>query len=146
MEKKVIPFSLRSISTEEFATIKNCYKEEESVGLETNYGYGLNIEEQSIGVKFSVTFKCADNPFIILKLLCEFEIDPETFSNFKKGDKYILPKGFLTHMTVLTIGTARGVLHAKLEKTGFEKFILPTLDISNMIEEDMSFDSPEKPK
>jgi len=49
-------------------------------------------------------------------------------------------------MTVLTIGTARGVLHAKLEKIGFEKFILPTLDISNMIEEDMSFDSPEKPK
>lgn len=140
MENKKIPFSLRSISTEEFATIKNCYNKEEKINLETGYGYGLNTEDHSIGVKFSVTFKCGENPFIVLKILCEFDIEPETFLSLKREDKYIIPKGFLTHMTVLTVGTARGILHAKLEKSGFEKFILPTLDISKMIEEDFVFE------
>jgi len=53
----------------------------------------------------------------------------------------VIPKGFLTHLTVLTIGTARGVLHTKLEKTGFEKYLLPTLNISDLIKEDMTFDN-----
>ncbi len=144
MEKKKISFSLRSIATEEFATIKNCYKEEEKVKLETGYGYGLNIEKHSVGVKFSVTFKCGENPFVILKILCEFGIGPETFSGFKKEDEYVIPKNFITHLTVLTVGTARGILHAKLEKTGFEKFLLPTLNISELIKEDLIIKSDSK--
>lgn len=141
MEKNKISFSLRSITTEEFATIKNCYKKEEEVNLETEFEFGLNIELNSLGVKFSVMFKCDENPFIILKMRCEFDIEPETFSGFKMEDNYIIPRGLLSHVTVLTIGTARGILHAKLEKTGFEKFILPTLDVSEMFKEDLKMNS-----
>lgn len=142
MANKSIQFSFNSISTEEFATIKSCYKEQEEVGIETGYGYGINPKEQVVVVNFSVMFKCKDNPFIILKVSCGFEIESQDFNTLADKEKrtFTLPKDFLTHLTVLTIGTSRGILHAKLEKSGFEQFILPTLNISNMIQEDMIFE------
>ena len=63
---------------------------------------------------------------------------------FQKEDDYIIPKNFITHLTVLTIGTARGILHAKLEKSGFEKFLLPTLNISDIIKDDLIIKSEPK--
>ncbi|MFD2202818.1 hypothetical protein [Shivajiella indica] len=142
MANKSIKFSIKSISTEEFATIKSCYKEQEEVGIETGYGFGINPNEHIVVVNFSLMFKCLDNPFIILKISCGFEIEQQDFSQLsnKERNAFILPKDFLTHLTVLTIGTARGILHAKLEKSGFEQFVLPTLNISEMIKEDMVFE------
>ena len=66
-------------------------------------------------------------------------IEKDSFALFqnKKSKAYKLPKGLLTHLSVITVGTARGVLHAKLEKTKFEHFILPTMDISDLLEDDL---------
>jgi hypothetical protein len=137
-----IQFSIKSITTEEFATIKTCYKEQENVAIETGYGFGIIPSEHTLVVNFSLMFKCQDNPFIILKISCGFDIEQQAFSNLenKEKNKLTIPKGFLTHLIVLTIGTARGILHAKLEKSGFEQFILPTLNIADMIKEDMEFE------
>lgn len=140
MSNTSIRFTIKSISTEEFATIKNCYKEHEEVGIETGYGYGINPDDHSVFVNFSLMFKCQENPFIILKVSCGFEIIEEDFLKLKNKNKISIPTGFLTHITVLTIGTARGILHAKLDKTGFEQFILPTLNISEMLQEDVEFE------
>ncbi len=137
-----IKFSIKSIVTDEFATIKSCYKEAEEVKIETGYEFGISPEDNFLVVGLSVFFKCIENPFIILKIKCGFDIDPQAFEELKGEEtrKYIVPKGFLTHLTVLTIGTARGILHARLEKSGFEQFILPTLNISDMLKEDMLFE------
>lgn len=142
MSNTSIGFTIKSISIEEFATIKNCYKEQEDVGIETEYRFGINPSDHAVFVNFSLMFKCQENPFIILKVSCGFEIVEKDFLKLKNKDKNKIgiPKGFLTHLTVLTIGTARGILHAKLEKTGFEQFILPTLNISEMIQEDVEFE------
>lgn len=141
MASTPIQFSIKSIATEEFATIKNCYLEHERVGIETGYGYGINPEENAVFVNFSLMFKCKENPVIILKISCGFEVEEADFRKLedRENNRITVPKGFLTHLTVLTIGTARGILHAKLEKSGFEQFILPTLNISDMIEKDMEF-------
>jgi len=137
-----IQFSIKSITTEEFATIKTCYKEQENVAIETGYGFGIIPSEHTLVVNFSLMFKCQDNPFIILKISCGFDIEHQAFLNLesKEKNKLTIPKGFLTHLIVLTIGTARGILHAKLEKSGFEQFILPTLNIADMIKDDMEFE------
>lgn len=141
MASTALQFSIKSISIDEFATIKSCYKEQENIGIETEYSFGINPDEHTVFVKFSILFKCNESPFIILKVLCGFEIEEVDFQHFEdtENNRIIIPKGFLTHLTVLTIGTARGILHAKLEKSGFEQFILPTLNIADMIKEDMEF-------
>jgi hypothetical protein len=145
MTSQQVTFNLKGISTDEFATIKECYKEEENVQIETGYGFEIDPVHYTVAVQFSILFKCKDSPFIVLKLTCSFDVDKESFDALldNKSGKYVIPKGFLTHLTVLTVGTARGVLHAKLEKTGFEKYMLPTLNVSDLIKEDLIFD-PEK--
>jgi hypothetical protein len=142
MANTSLQFSIKSISIDEFATIKNCYNEQENIGIETGYGYGVNPDEHAVFVNFSIMFKCNESPFIILKVSCGFDIEPKDFTSLliTEQGKLLIPKSFLTHLTVLTVGTARGILYAKLEKSGFEQFILPTLNISDLIQEDMVFE------
>jgi hypothetical protein len=142
MASQQVTFNLKGISTDEFATIKECYKEEENVQIETVYGYEIDPANYTVSVNFSILFKCNDAPFIVLKLTCSFDVDKDSFDALldSESGKYIIPKGFLTHLTVLTVGTARGVLHAKLDKTGFEQYMLPTLNVSDLINEDLIID------
>lgn len=146
MADQQVTFTLKGIATDEFATIKESYKDDGIEQIETGYRYEIDPSGPSVGVRFYVVFKCNEVPFIILKVTCAFDVDKESFEALfhEESGNYIIPKGFLTHLTVLTIGTARGILHAKLEKSGFEKFMLPTLNINNLIVEDMTFKKPVK--
>ena len=38
---------------------------------------------------------------------------------------------------MLTIGTARGVLHSKTENTPYNKYLLPTLNVSDLVNNDL---------
>ncbi len=51
-----------------------------------------------------------------------------------------MPKDFMRQLLVITIGTARGVLHTKTENTPFNRFLLPILDATNLIKEDVELD------
>ncbi len=37
---------------------------------------------------------------------------------------------------MLCVGTARGILHAKTEGTAFNDFILPAINVEELVEED----------
>lgn len=136
---KNISFLLKDIHTVEFATFEECYDEAEKIDIDQEFGFGVNIDESSIAVKYSTVFNCNKKAFIKLEVVCEFTIEKDSFNSFqnKKSKAYKIPKGLLTHLSVITVGTARGVLHAKLEKTKFEHFILPTMDISDLLEDDL---------
>jgi hypothetical protein len=45
----------------------------------------------------------------------------------------------MTHLTMITVSSVRGVLHAKTEGTIFNKYLLPTLDVTEMVKEDVEF-------
>jgi hypothetical protein len=51
----------------------------------------------------------------------------------------ILPCGFAQHLLVLTIGTVRGILHAKTEGTAYNQYVLPTINVAEMLKEDVKF-------
>ena len=55
----------------------------------------------------------------------------------KQDNKIIIPKELLAHFGVHTIGTARGILHCKTEGTQFNTFILPPINVSERITEDI---------
>lgn len=144
MSKLPVTFAIKSIETVEFATMSDAYKNGEKVGIATGFDLGLSNDDHALKVQFNLSFICEDRPFIILKVACDFAIEPKDFDKFKdkQGKKVTIPKGFLTHLAVLTVGTARGVLHAKLDNTDFDQFLLPSLNISQMIESDVVFDLP----
>ena len=53
-----------------------------------------------------------------------------------EANSLTIPKGFLNHMAMLTIGTTRGILHAKTENTSFNTFVVPPINLSDLIHED----------
>jgi len=73
---------------------------------------------------------------------CHFKMEESSWNNFiqAKKNKLIVPKDFLAHLAMITTGTTRGVLFAKTESTLFSKFIVPTLNIAEMITEEASFE------
>lgn len=56
-----------------------------------------------------------------------------------KNSELTIPKNFISHLVMLSIGSTRGVLHAKTENTMFNKFLLPTINVNELIKEDMKF-------
>lgn len=140
---KEVGFALRKINTDEFATIDKTIASDKEVDIQLNFNtsFGINEENKLIACFLHLQLELENTPFIILKLSCEFEIEANTWQRFKvKTNKLKIEKGFLQHIAVLTIGTARGVLHAKTENTPYNKFYLPTVNVIEMINEDESFD------
>ena len=140
MGKKIenIGFSLVYIRTEQFAIIDNHYDNEKQVQYNIGFSTLKNDEEKVIVVLFKVHFEQGNKPFIILETSCHFNIEDNSWETFrvKNSNTLLVSKGFFTHLCVLTVGTARGILHAKTEGTNFNGFILPTLNLTEIIKED----------
>ncbi|MDT8413099.1 MAG: hypothetical protein RQ875_11585 [Vicingaceae bacterium] len=140
---KEVGFALRKINTEEFATIEQDIAEEKEVEIQLNIssGFGINEESKLIACFLNLQFELDEAPFMILKLNCEFEIEEVAWEKFviKKANKIKFPKGFLQHLAVLTVGTARGILHTKTENTPYNKYYLPTINVVEMITGDEEF-------
>lgn len=138
--KKNINFRLLNIVTEQFATfeVENIPDANE---LKSELQFSINPEKRIIGCKMNFQFLHNQQPFILLTVVCNFDIEENSWKeNIVNKNKVILPKHLLEHLCVLTVGTSRGVLHAKTENTTFNKFIIPTLNISNLVEKDVVFE------
>lgn len=137
--KDQIGFSLQKITTEQFAILDDSYKEGDEIQLSTNLKFGINEEKHLVVVILSIQFSQNNNPFLKLDAACHFNINDSAWEQFldsKKGE-ITFPKGFIGHLAMLTIGTTRGILHAKTENTPFNKFLLPTINVNDIIKSDL---------
>ncbi|QDH77828.1 hypothetical protein FKX85_01710 [Echinicola soli] len=148
--KKNIQFKLIDIETLQFAVLKENYEDNCDVGLKVGVPIKADDIKQTVLVGISIQFSCKEKPFIILEVACDFEIKEEDFNSFytskKKNSDIELPMGLCRHLATITAGTARGVLHEKLKKTNFEEFILPTIDLTKILYEDVVLSKEELQK
>lgn len=137
--KDQIGFSLQKVTTEQFAIFDDSYKDGDDIQLGTNLKFGINDEKHLIVVILSVQFLQESKPFLKLDAACHFNIIDSAWEQFldsKKGE-ITFPKGFIGHLAMLTIGTTRGILHAKTENTPFNKYLLPTINVNDIIKSDL---------
>ncbi len=148
MEKKItnIGFSLSKITTEQFAIIEDGFSDDGDMRLGTEIGFGADKSQKIIGVFASFKFESNKKAFIIIQIGCHFEITREAWEPMLDDDSDSLdvPKGFMRHLAMLTVGTTRGVLHAKTENTCFNKYLLPTINVSELIESDVAIQFENK--
>ena len=85
-------------------------------------------------------------PFIIVEIGNHFQIEEIAWNSFcQDAEKIVIPKEFATHLLVLTIGTLRGVLHSKTENTEYNNFVLPTINVTEMINSDVELGTSQQP-
>ena len=89
----------------------------------------------------SFIFDPDNKPFLIVEASCHFLIKDSAWTEMfnSETNTLVVPKGFLCHLAVLTAGTSRGILHAKTEGTCFNKYVLPTINVTGIIKEDATF-------
>lgn len=137
-----VGFELQGIKTEQFAIFEENYTPKKETALGTELQFKLDQETKQIGVFLGFEFIQGKKVFLKIQVSCHFKIEEKSWENFiQKGNaKLVVPKGFLAHLAMISTGTTRGVLFAKTESTPFSKFIVPTLNVDEMIKEDASFD------
>ena len=138
--KEPINFGLRGITTEQFAIIESAFdKSIEKIEMENGLRFGFNLEKRMISVLTSVSFFQDKGPFLLLEIGCNFEINQKNWDELYSTEKQEikLPLVLARHLVVLSIGTLRGVLHAKIENTPFNMFLLPTVNVVEMVKDDI---------
>ncbi|MDL2239484.1 hypothetical protein LJC69_03660 [Bacteroidales bacterium OttesenSCG-928-K22] len=140
-ENNQIPFALSGINTVEFAIIKELYEDENpniEIGINADFGI-KSLEDCEILCAPSIEFLQNNLPFIKIKIACYFSVKQEQWEEYidYNNKSIIFPKGFTDHLLMISIGTLRGVLHAKTEGTIFNKFILPTINVTEFSQEDI---------
>ena len=95
----------------------------------------LTKKRALLDIKMKRDFIQKKSPFLIIEVGCHFNITTEAWSGFYNESKteLIVSRGFIGHLVMLTIGTTRGVLHSKTENTPFNNFLLPTLNVNELV-------------
>jgi hypothetical protein len=142
METKPTPieFALLRIVTEQFATLEENFVEKEDINLGVNIKFGVDAPQRAITVRVFIRFEIKSQPFLLLEAGCIFGVSPESWQSFIQSENkaILIPEGFLTHLSVITMGTCRGILHAKTEGTGYNKFLLPTINVTELVKGDIT--------
>lgn len=136
---KAISFGLERITTEQFATVDNAYKKGQPITIETEFKAGVAKPERMVGIFMAFKFECAEKLFMVLEVACHFKIKQESWKSFESSKPHKVPVDFMRHLGMITIGTARGVLHAKTENTKYNKFPIPLINVEEMIKNDSTF-------
>ncbi|MFM7857585.1 MAG: hypothetical protein ACKO96_38100 [Flammeovirgaceae bacterium] len=143
---KVVQFSIARVLTDQFALIEKAFSESESINLNTNLRFAIDRDQRLVVVSTLFKFEQKDIPFLIVEVSCQFLISSESWSAFLKDETTtVIPKDFMTHLGMITVGTARGVLHTKTEGTKFNEFVLPTINVNDMVREDVVFNETAQP-
>lgn len=138
--KSIVPFRLVNITTEEFAVFKENFDGgDESFGINLDVQFRANTEEHVVGVFSKFTFDQHGQMVMILGCACHFLIKDEYWQTIITNEQLVLDAGLLEHFLVLTVGTARGIVHAK-RPTWLHSLILPTMNISSIVKGDLVFD------
>ena len=136
-----IGFALRKIATEQFAAIEDGYNEQGEIGFNVSLRFSAEKKQRFVTIFALFTFTSDDKPFLVAEASCHFQIKDSAWKQMIRPEtnELVVPKVFLSHLSMLTIGTCRGILHSKTEGTCFNKYIIPTINVTEIIKKDASF-------
>ena len=138
----VFGFKLAEINTNEFAIIDEAFKAGKKVNLGSTINFGIDQEMRAIGIIMKFQYEQSKKPFLVIAATCVFQIEENAWNNLidQKAQKIVFPEYFASHLAVLTVGTIRGILHEKTKGTPYNKFILPPINLTELIKQDVEID------
>ena len=135
---KSIGFQLKGISSNQFAIIEDLYIQDDEPKLNASFSYAFEGGARMITCRAKFTFTGSKGIFMIIEGSCHFIIESLSWQKMLLDDNKIkVDKSFALHITSLTIGTVRGMLHAKTEQTVYNLIFIPTINMQDILSEDV---------
>jgi len=132
------------INLDQFAILTTTVPDKADVTFTALPWFGYSIDTHHIRCSLEITYQLQGETIIILKMSCEFKIGDEDWNALVADSRIHIPKSFMAHLAMHTIGTARGILFCKTEGTPFSQLILPPIDATSMIINDIDDALPTK--
>lgn len=135
-----INFIFSKIETLQFATFDIQVEKSIDFDFGVNTEFSVNDIERTIIVTLDLSFFQNKFPFVKLEVACYFNIIEDSWNTFINKNKIKIPADFARHLLMLTVGTSRGILHSKTENTEYKNIVLPTINLTEIIKENIIFD------
>lgn len=140
----MIRFRMVNINIDQFAILS---EKSPADGISYNVSIGFNAAKQArrLACVFSVEFLHDNRPDLKLGISCEFDIHSEDWDRLLTEDIITISKNDLGFFANQTVGAARGILFCKTGNTDFRSFILPPIDLTKILNEDLMIDFSDQP-
>lgn len=132
----MIRFKMLRIVTEQFAILKDVLPSND-ISVDSNIGIKYTENAKNVIVELAISYTSEQEQVMLLKISCTFAIHEEDWKSLISDGKVTVPKTVLDYFLSQTVGTARGILHCKTEGTIFNSLILPSMNVSGILKEDM---------
>ena len=140
-----IPYRISHIETIQFAIFPDNFVNGQEVMVNTNCGYNVRSDLNQVRNVISVNYIQNEKLLLVVQLACYYDIAAEGFEAIKKEGK--IPVDFLRYMGSISVGTMRGVIHAKTEGTVLNPVVMPPINLEDMIKNDLLIeDQPQADK
>lgn len=142
-----IPYKISQIETMQFAIFPENFINGQEVLVNTNCGYNVRSDLNQVRNIISVNYTQNEKLLMVVQLACYFDIAPEGVNIIKAEGK--IPVDFLRYMGSISVGTMRGVIHAKTEGTILNPVVMPPINLEEMVKNDLmlsdlDFSDPDK--
>lgn len=133
----MVKFRMTGVVIDQFAILADEYEKVKEWQVDVDLIPSFSLDPLEAAIKMKFLFRHQDSRILVLELTCRFKIDGAKEFEVKDG-KIIIPSGFLAHLAMHTVGTARGVLVCKTEGTPYSQYILPLINVTDMIPNDIA--------
>jgi len=135
-----VPFVLADIILSQFAILEENFDQDKDFDLYIDVRFSYDAERKIIIPFVAVTYAQNNIPLLKIESGNVFYFIPEFLEEIQRDRQLIIPAGLARHLIMLTIGTLRGILFAKTEHTPFHHKVLPTINVTELIQEDVVLD------
>ena len=132
-----IAFYMSQIKIEQFAVLIDEIPED--LGVNVSFGVQISDDYKSVRMQTLIRYTQEESVHLMLDMACIFSLAEESIKDLTNNKKIVLPRGFLVHMAIHSIGTARCVLHCKTEGKKMNVLVLPPINVDSMFPENLEF-------
>lgn len=140
-----IHFNFLRIKLDQFAAFDCTISQVPIFSTNGDIQVGSNYEEQIVSMAVSSNVTVEENLVLTIKVICFFKISTESWESLKTDDgTIVIPRDFLFHIGGLAMSTVRGILFAKTDGTDLNNYIMPIINMDQLIDADLEIRPDEK--
>lgn len=130
----MIRFRMIRINVDQFAILSED-KPSGEISVSISLAFKISNESERIACFLDVSFEKDNIPLMILKMNCEFQVSHDDWNAIEKDGELLIPIELQQILATQTIGVSRGILYSKVEGTPFSNFILPPINVVELLGE-----------